>query len=732
MISESTILLTNPSRKRIPFGFLLSRQTTSFMEKHFISVVCFLAWIAASPAAPYSGQHAKVELLADVSEIVPGETFHLGLRYELEPHWHVYWKNPGASGLAPEVDWDLPEGFEVGAMEFPRPERFELSGLVSYAHEGAPLFIVPVQAPFELQAGDTVTVQASVFWLICKDVCIADDAELELRLPVSDGMLPDENAALFAAARDAQPLADFGVEMSASLGVGNLVEMTIRGLDDIEEADDVYFYAEAEGVIDPNAEQTLLVDPLRLQVSLDTTFSGDLPETIAGVLQVGDGYFVIGQGSASMPKGAASSIPVSAEKKGFEQHLLDLGIAGWLILAFLGGFILNIMPCVLPVLSLKVFSLLKHTGQSRGQAVLHGLAYTLGVVASFVALAGILFALRAAGQWIGWGYQLQSPGFTLGLAVLFFVFGLNLLGVFEIGAGLVGADAKISQRNDLLGSFGMGILAAVVGAPCMGPLVASVSGLAIQAPVGLGLLVFGVMGFGLASPFLVLAIFPKLVSKLPKPGLWMETFKQIMGFLLMLAVIFLASVIGSAGGASGMIQLLLVLFVCALGGWIYGRWGALSKPKPTRRRALLLTLLLIGGSFFYGVGQIEQSYAGAARGEKADGSWATWSPERVEAELTAGRSVFIDFTATWCLICQANKIPLRSAEIEALFEEYNIVSLEADWTLRDSVIARVLEEHDRAGVPLYLLIQPDGTTTQLPQNLTRGIIESAVKKAFDE
>ena len=217
MISESTILLTNPSKKRIPFGFLLSRQTTSFMEKHFIFVVCFLASIAASAAAPYSGQHAKVELLADVSEIVPGATFHLGLRYELEPHWHVYWKNPGASGLAPEVDWDLPEGFEVGAMEFPRPERFELSGLVSYAHEGTPLFIVPVQAPFELQAGDTVTVQASVFWLICKDVCIADDAELELKLPVGDGMLPDENAALFAAARDAQPLADFGVEMSASL-----------------------------------------------------------------------------------------------------------------------------------------------------------------------------------------------------------------------------------------------------------------------------------------------------------------------------------------------------------------------------------------------------------------------------------------------------------------------------------------------------------------------------------
>ncbi len=704
---------------------------TPFMKIFIIPLVCLLALIGAAPAEPYSGHHATVELLAEVSEIIPGQTFHLGLRYELEPHWHVYWKNAGASGLAPEVEWELPEGFEVGALEFPAPTRFELSGLVSYAHEGAPLFIVPVTAPKDLPVGQAITIRASAFWLICEDVCIADEAELELTLPVGEGTLPDENAALFAAARNAQPLADFGVEMSTRQGEGGLVEMTISGLDSIEDAEEVYFYAEAEGVIDPNAEQILLLDPLRLQVSLDKTYSSDLPETIAGVLQVGDAFYVVGSDAAPQPEAAPSSPPVAAGTKGFEQRLLDLGPAGWLILAFLGGFILNIMPCVLPVLSLKVFSLLKHTGQSRGQAVLHGLAYTLGVVASFVALAGVLFALRAAGQWIGWGYQLQSPGFTLGLAVLFFVFGLNLLGVFEIGAGLVGADAKISQRNDLLGSFGMGILAAVVGAPCMGPLVASVSGLAIQAPVSLGLLVFGVMGLGLASPFLFLAIFPQLVSKLPKPGLWMETFKQIMGFLLMLAVIFLASVIGSAGGTSGMVQLLLVLFVCALAGWIYGRWGALSKPKPTRRNALLITVLLIVGSFVYGVGQIEQAYADSTSKEKTDGPWATWSPRRVEAELAAGRSVFVDFTATWCLICQANKIPLRSAEIEALFAQYNIVSLEADWTLRDPIIARVLEENGRAGVPLYLLIQPDGTTTQLPQNLTRGIIENAVKKAFD-
>jgi thiol:disulfide interchange protein DsbD len=392
------------------------------------------------------------------------------------------------------------------------------------------------------------------------------------------------------------------------------------------------------------------------------------------------------------------------------------------------------MPCVLPVLSLKVFSLLKHAGQTRSDALRHGLAYTAGVVLSFLVLAGVLFALRAVGERIGWGFQLQSPGFVVVLSAVFFLFGLNLMGVFELGGKLVGADAKVAKRNDVFGSFGMGILAAVVGAPCMGPLVAGVSGLAVQANIATGLLIFGMMGLGLASPFLVLSVFPKLVAFLPKPGLWMESFKQGMGFLLMAAVVFLALVAGQQGGVDAMVILLLVMLASAVAAWIFGRWGAASRSKRSQRVAKLVALALVVASLAQGIRATQAAYA--TYGEKpaeadASGQWGEWSSAKVEALLAEGQPVFVDFTATWCLICQVNKkVALRTDATAALFEQYGIVALEADWTRYDPEITDALESFDRSGVPLYLLYTPDGEVTVLPQSLTNGIVRDAVEKAL--
>lgn len=681
-------------------------------------------------AAPYQGHHAVVELVADRSAITPGERFQLGLRFELEPHWHVYWKNPGASGFPPEIDWDLPEGFKIEEMQFPAPERYELGGLVSYAHEGNPLFIVEVRAPEDLVLKEAITLRAKAYWLICKDVCIADEANLSLELALAEFPEP-ANTELFELARAAQPQSNAALAVFAADREG-VLEIELNGVEGLGTDADVYFYALPEGLVDPNAQQRLSEDATRLRIPFAETYDGSIPDPLPGVLSLGGtSYRVEVPARPPEPTGAAAVDAVQGAdgvEMGFEDRLLSFGFGGWLVLAFLGGLILNIMPCVLPVLSLKVFSLLKHTGQSRGQALGHGLAYTAGVVLSFIALAAVLLALRAAGELIGWGYQLQSPGFTLGLGVLFFVFGLNLLGVFEIGVGLVGADRTVSQRNDVFGSFGMGILAAVVGAPCMGPLVASVSGLALQVPAVQGLVIFGTMGLGLAAPFLVLAVFPKLVAFLPKPGVWMETFKQFMGFLLMLAVIFIASVIGNSGGVAAMLVMLLVLFLAGMAAWIYGRWAVPVKPAKTRRIASAIALSLLIAGLVYGVGGVRQAYANVSVEVKADGPWATWSPERVELELAAGNPVFVDFTATWCLICQANKIAMRSEETTALFEEHGVISLEADWTLRDPVIAEVLQQYGRAGVPLYLLYAPDGRVVELPQNLTNGIVRNAVEK----
>lgn len=681
-------------------------------------------------AAPVQAAHTSVELIAEQGAIIPGESFDLAIRFELEEHWHIYWKNPGASGLGTEINWTLPEGIEAGRIQWPAPHRIELGGLINYGYEGEAVFIVTMQASEALQPGQTLMLRADLFWLICKEACLPGDASLEISLPVDTAKSPSAPAPDFAQARARLPKVQSPWAASAYMDAAELV-LVLEG-----EAipGDLYFYAETEGYVNPNAAQTLSYpapERAEIRLTMEAPFFDSRPDSLQGVLQSGDAAWQL---VAGISYGAPASVRSLPEPLGFEQRLLSLGLPGFLALAFLGGLILNIMPCVLPVLSLKVFSLLKHAGQTRSEALRHGLAYSAGVVLSFLALAAVLFALRAVGERIGWGFQLQSPGFVVVLTVIFFIFGLNLLGVFELGGRLVGADASVAKRKDVIGSFGMGVLAAVVGAPCMGPLVAGVSGLAVQANIGAGLLIFGMMGLGLASPFLFLSVFPRLIGFLPKPGLWMESFKQAMGFLLMAAVLFLIYVAGRQGGTDAMFFLLVVVLACALAAWIFGRWGAPVRSKRSRLIAKLLALALVIWALAFGIGQTKAVYVGyggvPAAGD-ASGQWQVWSPERVEAELAAGHPVFVDFTASWCLICQVNKkVALGTEATKALFAERGIVALEADWTRYDAQITDALESFGRSGVPLYLLYTPEGEVSVLPQSLTNGNVREAVEQAL--
>jgi thiol:disulfide interchange protein DsbD len=705
--------------------------------RHLFLSLCFLL-AGLMSAAPVQADHTTVELIAEHEGIVPGERFEVALRFVLDPHWHIYWKNPGANGLAPEIEWTLPEGITAGEIQWPNPERIELEGMVNYGYEaGAVVFLVTMQAADSLQPGETVSLGASLFWLICKEACVPGDANLELSLPVvaASALEPSDEAPTFAAARESLARPQSPWELSAYLSDSNLV-LVLEGSDI---PSDLYFYADLEGQIDPSAAQTLSYpaeNRAELLLPLDTPFFENQPEVLHGLLQSGTSNWLASAEIAATAPPVVRQVTLAGtgEDAGFEQRLLALGLPGFLALSFLGGLILNIMPCVLPVLSLKVFSLLKHAGQTRRDALRHGLAYTAGVVLSFLALAGVLFALRALGERVGWGFQLQSPGFVVVLTAVFFLFGLNLMGVFELGGKLVGADAQVAKRNDVIGSFGMGILAAVVGAPCMGPLVAGVSGLAVQASITTGLLIFGMMGLGLASPFLLLSVFPKLVAFLPKPGLWMESFKQGMGFLLMAAVVFLALVAGRQGGVDAILILLVIMLLSAVAAWIFGRWGAPVRSRRSRWIAKLLALALVVGSLVLGVRATKAAYeaygAGPAEAD-ADGQWAEWSEAQVEALLAEGRPVFVDFTATWCLICQVNKkVALHTDATTELFAEKGIVALEADWTRYDPVITDALERFGRSGVPLYLLYTPNGEVTVLPQSLTNGNVRAAVEKAL--
>ncbi len=705
-----------------------------------IPVVLFalLGWLASASsvlrAAPEVVGAITVELIAETTTVVPGERFNVALDFKLEPHWHLYWKNPGASGFPVAIEWDLPEGLSAGEIQWPAPERIELGGLMSYAYEDAVTLIVPIQVAEGLELGSALPIQAEVSWLACKEFCLPGDVSLSLDLTVGSDAVKSVEAPAFDAARERLPEMVAPWSVSAIVEANNLV-LTIADADGAVIPSDLYFYADKEGVIESSAVQTLSSvgeGLVQLRAELDVVQLDNPSAVVAGVLQSESGNWSIDLtiGAAAIPQALAGEVPAAA---GFEGFLLNLGLPGWLLLAFLGGFILNVMPCVLPVLSLKVFSLLKHSAQSRAQALLHGGAYTAGVVASFLALAGVLLALRAVGERIGWGFQLQSPNFVVVLTVVFFLFALNLMGVFEVGTSLVGADTKVSKRNDALGSFGMGVLAAVVGAPCMGPLVASVSGIAVQTNAATGLLIFGVMGFGLASPFLFLSIFPKLVAYLPKPGVWMESVKQFMGFLLMAAVVFLALVAGRLGGVDAVIALLIALLIAGLAAWIYGRWSVPVKPKRTQRIAQVISLALLVFAAYYVLNETKAAYDNFETGSSVskNGQWQPWSSERVETELAAGKPVFIDFTASWCLICQVNKkVATHTEATEALFEEHDVVALEADWTRYDSSITEELERFGRSGVPLYVLYAPDGEVTVLPQSLTNGIVREAVERAL--
>ena len=484
-------------------------------------------------------------------------------------------------------------------------------------------------------------------------------------------------------------------------------------------------------------EDYALGDLVEVTASVDWVLCKDV--CIFGSEKVSLGWTVSDRDLFTEESGFLNSLlesKVLKQNKTLEKRFLEMGLVGWLLAAFLGGAILNLMPCVLPVLSIKVFSLIEHAGSDPSKRFIHGLMYSVGVILSFIALAIALMGLRSLGEEVGWGFQLQDPFFITFLIMLFFLLGLNMLGLFEIGSSFARlSNASISNRSDWLGSFATGILAAVVGAPCVGPFIGGVSGIALQVDTGLGVLIFAMIGFGMAFPFLILSWVPGLLRFLPKPGAWMVRFRQVMGGVLILSTAFLIWVVKQSVSFDGVLLVFVLLLFILLAGYLLGRWGRISESKATQRWAKLASLVLILVPGFI-VGQhLDQLYDKAASKDIVyeDGVWEKWSESSVRAALDSGQGVFIDFTASWCLICQSNKaLVLRKKKAEALFDKYGIRLFVADWTQNDPEITRALESYGRSGVPLYILKTPDGTEQILPQNLNYSLLETAVEGLFSE
>jgi len=416
-------------------------------------------------------------------------------------------------------------------------------------------------------------------------------------------------------------------------------------------------------------------------------------------------------------------------------HPLLIAVLG---AAFIGGLILNLMPCVLPVLSLKVFSLMKHAGENPKTAWIQGVAFTAGVVLSFWVLAGLLLALRAAGNEIGWGFQMQSPGFVFALILLFFLLGLNLFGVFELGSSLVGLDAKATGHlGGLASSFGNGALATLAATPCTAPFMGSALGFAAQQPAFISLLIFTFLALGMAAPYLLLTIFPGALRFVPKPGAWMEAFKQFMGFLLMATVIFLVYVFGALVGPDQIPSVLVVLLFASIAAWSYGRWGTPGETTGFRLVTLALTIFISLGAIILVISftkttpesTVARSATATTETATKDG-WQPWTQRAVDAALAHGRPVFVDFTAAWCLSCKVNEIAaLETDSVKQAFAQNNVALFRADWTHSDPEISKTLRQFNRDGVPLYLLYSPKNKDApqELPEVLTPGIVLDALK-----
>ena len=682
--------------------------------KLIVLALSLAPWLAqAVPGAEVRTPQVRAELVAHAPEgIAPGKPVFLGLKIEHAPHWHTYWKNPGDSGLPTTLQWTLPDGVAAGEIAWPTPARLPIGPLMNFGYEGTLLLPVPISVPAGFK-GDTLDVKLRADWLVCKDVCIPEGGDFALSLPA--GAATAGEAALFAATQRALPQPAAGAQATAAVEGGELV-VKVSGLPAAWRGLELGFLPETAGVINNAAKPvaTWQGDGWSARVALDPQRS-ESPAAMPAVLiaqgmEAGLQVQVAVTTAWPAPAAPPAALPALGDAQVSSMPAAPIGLALALLFALVGGLILNLMPCVFPVLSLKVLGFASHADDRRG-LLLGGAAYTAGVVLSFVALAGLLIALRAGGEQLGWGFQLQSPAVVAVLAALFTLIGLNLAGVFEFGSVLPGSWAAARARHPAADSFLTGVLAVAVASPCTAPFMGAALGAALTWPTAQALLVFAALGFGMALPYLAASAWPALARLLPRPGAWMAHFKTLMAFPMFATVVWLLWVLGVQVGVGGMVALLGVLVALAFVAW------ALGSPTlgPKARGGFgAVSLLLMVVALAWAVPSLRQEAVAQADSPAAQEGWQPWSNERVAQAQAAGQTVFVDFTAAWCVTCQFNKrTTLASDEVKAAFSDNQVLLLRADWTRRDPAITAELTRMGRSGVPVYAVYTPGAAGPRL-------------------
>ena len=699
--------------------------------------------VSAAPTAVAAGpqrtERIEAELVSMSQWAAPGSTAIVAIRQQIEPGWHTYWRNPGDSGGATTLDWTLPTRVTAGNIVWPLPERQRLQGLMNYGYQGRVYLPVPIEIPADARPGTTIPLVVTALFLVCSDeMCVPDELTLRLNLPIRDGAAPldaHHGAAIQTVVETAPRPA--GIEARVKLE-GGVLRLTATGgpLSGLEPSR-AWFFPFEGGTIAHAAPQPGERGPDG--VTLNLTPGGriaapGLTGPIAGVLATDAGAWEIEAtpGPALTGAGGAGALDLSEGEAGS-------GSTSWIdflraaVFAFLGGLILNLMPCVFPILAMKAASLAgsAHDGT---EARRDGLAFLAGVLATFLVLAGVLLALRAGGQAIGWGFQLQSPGVVAALALLMLAVGLNLSNVFHVGAGLQAAGSgRLSRLPGGAGAFFTGVLAVVVAAPCTAPFMAFALGAALVMAWPMALVVFLMLGLGLALPYVIVSLSPRLLGLLPRPGPWMDRLKGLLAFPMYGAALWLIWVFARQAGEDALGGLFVAALLLALGLWLVGINQARRAEGGTAiLSAVGATLAVVAAvavtAAATSLARSERDAASAPAGALAS---EPWSEEAVRAAQAEGRPVLVNFTADWCVTCKINeRTSLGSARVAEVISATNAVYLVGDWTRRDDAITRELERRRRSGVPLYLVYAPGSPEPRiLPQLLTEGVVIDALEAA---
>jgi len=682
----------------------------------------------------------RAELLAHAPDGADaGKTVWLGLQLTHQPEWHTYWKNSGDSGLPTTLQWTLPPGVLAGEIAWPLPKKIPIGNLANYGFDGTVLLPVPLTITPDFKPSlpnSEIEIKLKASWLVCRKECVPEEGEFALRLPVRGSTAL--NGAAFDASFKAQPKALSGDSRVAV--EGNSLKVSVAGLPPALQGKTLEFFPETPEVIETAAKWTqhwqgalwtasvplseqrsqspslmplvlaAEVNGQRLGFLAQATVLGGWPQ-VAGT--TGNNQPGVSPALAAALKANAGSGPSQASPA------VSLGLWAAVLGALLGGLILNLMPCVFPVLAIKVMSFTRHANDRRGHRV-SGLAYTAGVVLSFLALGALMLGLRSAGEQLGWGFQLQSPAVVAALALLFTLMGLNLAGLFEFGKFLPSRVAAHQAKNPALNAFLSGVLAVAIASPCTAPFMGASLGLALGLPALQALLIFASIGVGMALPYLAASLVPAVARLLPRPGLWMDTFRRAMAFPMFATVVWLVWVLGQQTGIDGAGALLALLV--ALSGVIW------SLTLKGRSRVVIATISIAGFALLTGaIGQNVLKPVETTTTTTSGDRWQAWAPGRVEQVLATGAPVFVDFTAAWCVTCQYNKkTTLANPEVLADLDAKKVTLLRADWTRRDPAITAALSQLGRNGVPVYVIYKNDRAPVVLSEILSVQELRSAL------